>query len=325
MRVLWFRRVLQITFLITFIFVSSVFLVSIILDDKRPEPLADNEPPVISIIDGETVTIPLGEKYDDPGVDVYDISHDFTLAVEGEVDTNSIGEYEIKYIATDEVGNAVEMIRTVKVIKPSGVIYLTFDDGPGDSTAYLLDVLKEHNVKATFFVTGRGDDSLIKREYEEGHTIGLHSYTHNYSYIYRNTDNYFEDLNDVQQIVKEQTGVESKLLRFPGGSSNLVSTRYDGRSHIMSILTSEVEEKGFTYFDWNVDSRDAGGASTADEVYDNVIDALKWGEESIVLQHDVKDFSVEAVEKIIEYGKENNFIFRKLTPDSFDAHHDVNN
>ena len=211
-------------------------------------------------------------------------------------------------------------------ITPTGnqIIYLTFDDGPGPYTARLLDVLKKHNVKATFFVTSAGDDALIKREHDEGHTVALHTYSHDYAYVYSSVNNFFADLYEIQARVKNITGETTTLIRFPGGSSNLISARYDGGSHIMSVLAAETAARGFTYFDWNVSSGDAGGASSAEEVYQNVIGALK-PDTSVVLQHDIKDFSVDAVERIIDYGKKNGYTFKNLDPSSFTAHHSVNN
>jgi peptidoglycan/xylan/chitin deacetylase (PgdA/CDA1 family) len=304
---------------LAFLFSSFLFY------NHQPEPLEDTEPPIVTLIDGDKNRIAVGSNWGDPGVDAYDIFGDINIQTEGEVDVNTVGEYTIKYIISDEAGNTTEAIRTVSIIKPTGTIYLTFDDGPSEHTGRLLDVLKKYNVKATFFVTGRGDDSYFKREYDEGHTVALHTNTHSYSYVYSSVDNYFEDLNTISDRVKAQTGEESKLLRFPGGSSNLVSTRYDHRSHIMSTLVNEVTARGYTYFDWNVDSNDAGGASSADEVYDNVTSRLVIGGDSVVLQHDVKGFSVDAVERIIQYGIEHDFIFKKLDKDSFNAHHSVNN
>ena len=206
-----------------------------------------------------------------------------------------------------------------------GTIYLTFDDGPGAYTARLLDILAKYNVKATFFVTNAGDDSMILREYNEGHAVGLHTASHNYSYIYASIDNFFDDLYAVQDRVERITGYKSYLMRFPGGSSNTVSARYDGGTRIMSALVNEVEGRGFTYFDWNITSGDAGGTTTADGVYRNVVNNLKDGGNSVVLQHDIKGFSVDAVERIIQFGLANGFTFRKLDENSFTAHHGVNN
>ena len=204
------------------------------------------------------------------------------------------------------------------------VVYLTFDDGPGPYTAELLDILKKYNVKATFFVTKAGSDALIAREFNEGHTVGLHSYTHDYTYIYASVGNFFEDLYNIQGRVKNITGETSTIIRFPGGSSNLVSAKYDGGAHIMSTLVPEATARGFTYFDWNVSSGDAGAPISSDQVYENTINNLK-PEFSVVLQHDTKDYSVNAVERIINHGLKNGYTFKRLEKDSFSAHHGINN
>jgi peptidoglycan/xylan/chitin deacetylase (PgdA/CDA1 family) len=205
------------------------------------------------------------------------------------------------------------------------IVYLTFDDGPSDAyTNRLLDILAKYGVKATFFVTGSGDDALIKREFDEGHTVALHSSSHSYAYIYANVDNYFADLYAIRDRVQRITGYAPSLIRFPGGSSNTVSALYDGGMKIMSYLTAEVERRGFNYADWNVSSGDAGGATTADQVFENVVYRLSEGR-SVVLQHDVKGFSVDAVERIIQYGQANGYTFLPMTSDSFMAHHGVNN
>ena len=208
--------------------------------------------------------------------------------------------------------------------KTAKIVYLTFDDGPGPYTAELLNILKKYNIKATFFVTGAGDDALIAREFNEGHTVGLHSYTHDYAYIYSGIGNFFEDLYSIQDRVKNITGETSTIIRFPGGSSNLVSTKYDGGAHIMSTLAYEVAARGFTYFDWNVSSGDAGAPLPSDQIYENVVNNLK-PEFSVVLQHDIKDYSVNAVERIINYGLKNGYTFKRLEKDSFSAHHGINN
>ena len=227
-------------------------------------------------------------------------------------------------VILEEERIAREAEEAKKKAEARGIVYLTFDDGPGEYTNALLDTLEKYKIKATFFVTGRGEDDAIKREYDEGHAIGLHTWSHDYAYIYTNTNNYFADLTQIADRVKRITNEDSKLLRFPGGSSNLVSRRYDGRTKIMSTLTKEVTARGYQYFDWNVDSDDAGRASTPDAVYNNVISHLKDGP-NVVLQHDIKPYSVEAVENIIKYGLENNFYFDKLDLNSFAAHHGINN
>ncbi len=325
MRVHFLRHCLYDLFLCVFGVYLTFLLTTFLFYNHKPAPLEDHEPPVVTLIDGSPIRIAVGSKWTDPGVDAYDIFSDISTKTEGEVDLNTVGEYPIKYTVSDEAGNVSELTRSVSVIQPTGTIYLTFDDGPSDHTGRLLDVLKKYNVKATFFVTGRGDDSYFKREYDEGHTVALHTNSHNYAYVYSNIDNYFYDLQIISDRVKAQTGEEPKLIRFPGGSSNLISTRYDGRTRIMSKLVNEVTARGYAYFDWNVDSNDAGGASTAEEVYSNVTSRLIIGGDSVVLQHDIKGFSVDAVESIIQYGLEHNYIFKRLEKDSFGAHHGVNN
>ena len=285
----------------------------------------DETPPTVTLNGGELITIAIGSSFDDPGVEAYDDRTEVEIFSEGEVDTNALGDYTIQYTVKDEHDNTTTVTRTVKVIEPTGVIYLTFDDGPGAHTARLLDILKKYGVKVTFFVTGFGDDDLILREFKDGHTVALHSYTHDYSYVYSSIDNYFTDLKMVQDRVKSITGQTVTLIRFPGGSSNLVSTRYDSGSRIMSRLVEEVANRGFTYFDWNISSGDAGQTTDSDVVYENVVYALKEGGSSVVLQHDVKDYSVDAVERIIQYGLEHGYVFAPLTADSFTAHHGVNN
>ena len=289
-----------------------------------PDPLRD-VPPIIVMNGSDVERISIDTEYNDPGVEVHEVIGDATLVVEGEVDTSIEGDYVIKYIACDEYENCSTKERKVIVVKPAGVIYLTFDDGPGEHTERLLDTLKKYHVLATFFVTGRGSDETLRREYDEGHAIGLHSFSHDYSYIYRNTANFWEDMDRMQARVKAVTGETTHLMRFPGGSSNTVSTKYDGHSHIMTTLVREAGERGFTYFDWNILSGDAGETTDTDKIVENVTKALKQGGSSVVLQHDIKGFSVDAVERIIEYGLENGYIFDKLRTDSFNAHHGVNN
>ena len=286
---------------------------------------SDTLAPEISMNGGEIITLILGNEYEDPGASAVDDCDAVELTSSGEVDINTIGSYKINYESSDNSGNHAIKTRTVNIVPANrGNVYLTFDDGPGDYTATLLDILKKYNVKATFFVTGRGDDSLILREYQEGHAIGLHTLSHNYAYVYSSVDNFFSDLVAVQNRVKNITGETTYLMRFPGGSSNTVSYRYDGRTHIMSRLVSEVEARGYKYFDWNITSGDAGETTDTGTIVARVTSALHDGE-NIVLQHDIKDYSVAAVESIIQYGLANGFVFKPLTMDSFGAHHGVNN
>lgn len=306
----------------------TVFLCGIIVlsvSESQPAELDLTAPEVV--LNGDTeITLVEGTSFEDPGATATDNGSEIAVEITGKVNTSTPASYLVSYTATDTAGNIGTVTRIVKVVpKSHGIIYLTFDDGPGVYTAELLDILKKYNVKATFFVTGVGDDALLKREYNEGHAIGLHTYSHNYSYIYTSIDNFFADLYKVQERVKNATGYTSYLMRFPGGSSNTVSARYDGGQRIVTKLVSEVTARGFTYFDWNITSGDAGGTTDSTTVYYNVINRVIPGGSSVVLQHDIKGFSVAAVERIIQWGLANGYTFRKLDASSFAAHHGVNN
>ena len=297
----------------------------------------DSNSPVMKLKGEKTVYLTIGDKYSDAGAIANDnCDESVEIKTTGNVDTSKSGTYQVTYTSTDSAGNTSKIVRTVivsttvqrkpteNIKKGARIVYLTFDDGPSEYTAKLLDVLKKYNVKATFFVTSRGSDNIIKREFDEGHTVALHTYTHDYAKVYKSVDAYFNDLYKIQNRVKKITGQTSTLIRFPGGSSNTVSRRYDGGIKIMSKLTKLVQNKGFYYFDWNVSSGDAGAPISTKQVYKNVTKSLKE-DYSVVLQHDIKGFSVDAVESIIQYGLKNGYTFERLTETSPGAHHGVNN
>lgn len=278
----------------------------------------DIEKPTITLNGNETMYLYVGDNFEDPGVSTIDncdskISE--KVKVEGNVDTNVAGTYEVKYIITDDGGNSNEVVRKVIVSErnKNGTIYLTFDDGPNSGTTnVILDILKEEGVQATFFVTNKGPDELIKREYDEGHTVALHTASHDYAIVYASVDSYFNDLYSVQERVKRITGEESKIIRFPGGSSNTVSRRYC--NGIMSTLTQEVQNRGFKYYDWNLSSGDAaGGSPTSTQIYNNVVNSLRKDRVNMVLMHDIKTYTRDALRDIIRYGKDNGYRFEKIT------------
>jgi peptidoglycan/xylan/chitin deacetylase (PgdA/CDA1 family) len=199
--------------------------------------------------------------------------------------------------------------------EPNGkVVYLTFDDGPSCYTSHLLDVLDKYEAKVSFFVVYADNAELLKRMDAAGHTVGMHSNTHDYGYIYSSEEAYFADLYAVQSKIEAAIGYKPMLLRFPGGSANTVSISYCGG--IMTTLTQRVKELGFRYFDWNGDSRDVDGAESAKDVYINVTYGMHYTQNCIMLQHDIIGFSVEAVEDIVKWGLLNGYTFAPLTMDS---------
>lgn len=205
------------------------------------------------------------------------------------------------------------------------VVYLTFDDGPGKDTERLLDILDKYNVKVTFFVTNQNPAyvNMIGEEARRGHTVAIHTYTHEFSQVYASVDAYLADFNKMNEVVKEQTGSYATLFRFPGGASNTKSKSYC--KGIMTELTKLMVDKGYDYYDWNVSSGDAGETKVTQEVYQNVIDGISKHDTSVILQHDIHSYSVDAVEDIIKWGLENGYTFLPLTKDSKPCKHGVNN
>ncbi len=292
----------------------------------RTVTVVDRAMPSLELLGAQKIAMNVGATYAEPGYRAVGVDGtDLTARVEvsGTVDASKAGTYTLTYRLTDGDGRTVTVQRTVEVVtaslpqpvQPEGkVIYLTFDDGPGQYTAQLLDVLKRYGAKATFFVVNTNysaKDEMLKAIVADGHAVGIHSLTHNYSTIYANEDAFLNDLYAMQTRIREITGVETWLMRFPGGSSNTIAT-----SQLMTTLTHKVTELGFRYVDWNVDSQDAGGAKTADEVYNNVIAGIGSKKTAVVLQHDVKSYSVEAVERILQWGIANGYRFEALTLES---------
>lgn len=291
--------------------------------------IKDTKKPKIKINGSTTKNVIVGSTYKDEGAKAYDnCDEKLEIKTKNNVDTSKVGTYYVTYTSTDKAGNTETVKRKVyvnnKIQDGSKIIYLTFDDGPSAYTNGLLDILKKYDVKVTFFVTGNGSDSVIKREHDEGHTVALHTKSHDYSYVYSSVDNYFKDLYAIQNRVKKITGETSTLIRFPGGSSNTVSMNYDKGTKIMSTLTKEVEKRGFHYFDWNASSGDGGATTSTKRVYSNVIKGLN-SDYSIVLQHDTQKFSIDAVEKIIKYCLDHGYTFKPLDETSPGSHHGVNN
>lgn len=180
-------------------------------------------------------------------------------------------------------------------------VYLTFDDGPSAETDRILDILKEYNVKATFFVIGKTDENSVKayqRIVEEGHTLGMHSYSHQYAQVYASREAFEDDLTSLQDYLFSITGMESTFYRFPGGSSNKVS------KIPMSDLIQCLEERNITYFDWNVSSGDASGTQLSSQtIINNVMSGINGTLKNyVVLFHDsaAKKTTVDALPEILE-------------------------
>ena len=293
--------------------------------------------PMIRLVGGEEVDVGASFSFSDPGYEATDESgNDLTsyVQVTGEVVPYKVGTYELNYYIMNEQGETATAHRTVNIVPQTPVetvipdektIYLTFDDGPGPYTAKLLDILNRYGVKATFFVTNQDPDyaDMIGRAYREGHSIGVHTYTHEFWQVYANDQAYFNDFLATEDLIYEQTGAYTKLFRFPGGSSNTVSRNYN--YGIMSRLAKTMTDMGYVYFDWNVVSGDAGETISTYKVIENVTAGCSENTVNVVLQHDIKNFSVDAVASIINWGLNHGYTFRALDESSYTAHHDIAN
>ena len=196
-------------------------------------------------------------------------------------------------------------------------VYLTFDDGPSQQTLNILKVLRENNVKATFFVIGKTDETsraIMKQIVDEGHTIGIHSYTHNYEKIYSSVEAYLDDFNSMNNLIYEATGIKPSIFRFPGGSINT----YNEATY--QDIIEEMSRRGFTYYDWNVSSLDTLSNATVASINSNVVDEVSKHSRSIVLFHDSdgKIQTVNSLDGIIrdlnDYGYTLDSLTNKIKP-----------
>ena len=202
--------------------------------------------------------------------------------------------------------------------------YLTFDDGPSENTEAILDILDYYNVKATFFVIYHKDmEDKYKAIVNAGHTIALHSYTHDYSSVYASEASFFNEMDMISDYIYRQTGVRTMLMRFPGGSSNTISRKYS--RGLMSVLKKSVKERGYVYQDWNVDSCDAEKPYTPPEkLFSNVSNSVGDKKTVIVLMHDSGNktaTTVQALPEIIEFFFAKGYSMEKLDMTVEEIHH----
>lgn len=201
---------------------------------------------------------------------------------------------------SDDVRNIYDAQNEDAEVQEGRQIYLTFDDGPSSHTGEILDILKQYDVKATFFVVGKTDEESIaayQRIVKEGHTLGMHSYSHEYETIYQSVEAYAEDLSKLQEFLYDTTGVWSRYTRFPGGSSNNVSQV--GMDELIDYLGNQ----GIQYYDWNISSGDASSEQiSAQTIVDNVMKDVEKHNTVVILMHDAvgKETTVEALPIIIE-------------------------
>ena len=197
------------------------------------------------------------------------------------------------------------------------VVYLTFDDGPSVVTAEILDVLKEEGIPATFFVIGattqRGKD-LYCRIVEEGHALGIHSYSHRYGEIYESADAYMADFLRLSDHLEDIAGVRPTIFRFPGGSNNRHAS-----AAVLKEIKERMEKLGNVWFDWNAIAKDDGSqTASADDMFRNIVKSAGDKSRILILMHDdtIRTTAPECIRMLAEYYRDLGYRFEKLTPET---------
>ena len=192
------------------------------------------------------------------------------------------------------------------------IAYLTFDDGPSQTvTPQILDLLKKENIKATFFVLGlrvKANPELVKREYEEGHYIANHGYSHEYSQIYKSVDNVINEYRKTEKAIQNALGnseYNSHLFRFPGGSNGGKYAKLKEKAKEM------LHEENISYIDWNALTSDAAGANTKEKLLQNLKDTVEEKNNVVILMHDAanKILTYETLPDVIQYLREQGYTF----------------
>lgn len=232
--------------------------------------------------------------------------------------------------AVDLVGDGIgyqslypELYSSAQVPKERKVetdtVYLTFDCVPGENTREILDILDDYGVKATFFIadgTQDGETELLREIVDKGHAIGLESYSNSYQTVYQSVSSYLEDLDKLNTLIYDATGVRAELVRFPGGSVNAYN------SAIYQELIAEVLRRGYVFYDWNVSGGDTQvGAPNAQNIVNNVMNGMydkDWG--IVALRDSVgKEAARDALPELINGLKSSGYSLQPLTPDVMPA------
>lgn len=194
-------------------------------------------------------------------------------------------------------------------------VYFTFDDGPSEMTEEILKVLSEENIKATFFVIGpQGEktDERIFKIYTEGHSIGLHTMSHNYDKIYCSAEDFLDDIREEKEWIYSVIGEDCEIFRFPGGSNNSVAPKW-----LINEVKKQAEKDGMRWYDWNSDGKDSlGKLLSEEEIVENVLSSEFIGsDEVIVLLHDsaTRTTTPKALKILISKFKEMGYEFGKLS------------
>lgn len=241
-------------------------------------------------------------------------SNDDIVQNEIEEQGNQIKNEE-QQIQSKDTKKFVENVNEIYNGEEGKRVFLTFDDGPSEAvTPYILDKLKEHNIKATFFVLGnrvKANPELVKRAYDEGHYIANHGYSHKYSKIYASYDALINEYNETEKAIQKALGNDSyssNLFRFPGGSSG---GEYD---EIKKKIKKELNNNDIAYLDWNALTNDSAGANTKEKIMENLKETVGNKNNVVVLMHDASDkiLTYETLEEVITYLKDKGYVFKNM-------------
>lgn len=199
------------------------------------------------------------------------------------------------------------------------IIYLTFDDGPSTITNKVLDILKENDVKATFFVIGNqidGFEDVMKRIRDEGHSIGLHTYTHNFKRIYRNRNTFIDEMFQSRDKIREVTGLSPNIIRFPGGSQKRLTKGF----------LDELHNLNFKIYDWNMETADGLNPRVSPyKLYKEATEGCENLCDIILLLHCdyMHKNTCTALPKIIKYYKDAGYDFKIITEDTPELYYPI--
>ena len=323
---------IKLSLLPIFVFIISLILISIQIAFSWNNLLAKNE----TINTSQTIASTSQQEVQNTTKITKSETNNTPATIDNNTNTTNTTETQSKptenktnenKIQTNKVSENKTAESKTTTSNGKSIAYLTFDDGPSSITNSVLDILKKYNVKATFFVINSGsyNKTTLQREVNEGHTIGLHAYDHNYAIAYKDDNSYLDGIDKLRAKVKADTGFDSHYIRFPGGSSNTISKRYS--KGIMSRITKTAKQRGYKYYDWNVDDDDAGRARTADDCYNNVVKELRPNRSNIVLMHDfgTNKKILEALPRIIEYCQKNGYTMLPIDDNTPEIHHGISN
>ena len=315
---------------------ASVLLLSCSLLLCAPPASAEADPPPcaveqipspvrrLELIGAGELDWPCGVPFEDPGFiarsdDGEDRSS--TVTVEGAPIPWRVGDYTITYLYSESDGSIAAARRIVHVkaqalpetvAPPAGTICLTFDDGPCENTERCLEILAAHNVKATFFIVANQTKylHLLPKIVAGGHTLGIHCYDHrSYDMLYRDEEHYFTDFLKAQKIIHDYTGQYAHTVRFPGGSrtaSYLAGTLKGGYPELYAIL----HDMGVRPYDWNVQPE--SGTKTVEGTIMDFTHPYEPYDYAVVLQHDARRFSVEALDQMLRWAEDEGYSFAPL-------------